>query len=82
MTHTRVCNSAMSFSLRRMNAILIAVGYESFVDCDMFRWSCGSTMLYSPFWRPVSSSATLAITSLTFMLVEVPAPPWYQSTWN
>ena len=24
----------------------------------------------------------LAITSLAFMLVEVPAPPWYQSTWN
>ena len=65
-----------------MNATLIAVGYESFVDCDMFRWSCGSTIVYSPFLCPVSSSATLASTSLAFMLVEVPAPPWYQSTWN
>ena len=79
---TSCCSSAISLSLRRMNATLIAVGYESFVDCDMFRWSCGSTILYSPFLWPVSSSAMLASTSLAFMLVDVPAPPWYQSTLN
>ena len=41
----RRSSSAISLSLRRMSAILIAVGYESFVDCDMFRSSCGSTIL-------------------------------------
>ncbi len=40
----RRSSSATSFSLRRMRAILIAVGYESFVDCDMFKSSCGSTI--------------------------------------
>ena len=32
--------------------------------------------------RPMISSARLAITSLAFMLVEVPAPPWMMSTTN
>src|SRR4030095_3138048 len=40
----RSSSSATSFSLRRMSAILIAVGYESFVDCDMFKSSCGSAV--------------------------------------
>ena len=79
---TSFSSSAISLSLRRRNATLIAVGYESLVDCDMFRSSCGSRIWYSPFLCPVSSSAMLASTSLAFMLVEVPAPPWYQSTRN
>ena len=48
----------------------------------MFKWSCGSTVWYSPFLRPDFSNATFAITSFAFMLVDVPAPPWYQSTVN
>ena len=31
---------------------------------------------------PSSSSARLAITSLAFMFVDVPAPPWMTSTTN
>ena len=58
------------------HADVIAVGYESFVDCDRFTWSCGSQNLYSPFLWPISSSARFAITSFAFMFVEVPAPPW------
>ena len=46
------------------------------MDCEQLTWSCGSQYLYSPFLWPISSSARLAITSLAFMFVEVPAPPW------
>ncbi|MNR40924.1 hypothetical protein D3C85_1592590 [compost metagenome] len=38
--------------------------------------------MYSPFCLPMASRAMLAITSLAFMLVEVPAPPWIMSTTN
>ena len=41
----RFSSSAVSLSFRSRSATLIAVGYESLVDCDMFRWSCGSTIL-------------------------------------
>ena len=42
----------------------------------------GMRCSYSPFPRPMSSSPRLAMTSLAFMLVEVPAPPWIMSTTN
>jgi hypothetical protein len=63
--------------MRRI-ATLSAVGYESLVDCDMFKWSCGSTTEYSAFLRPISSRPTFAMTSFAFMFVEVPAPPWME----
>ena len=45
-------------------------------------WSSGCRCWYSPFRCPSSSSARLQITSLAFMLLEVPAPPWITSTTN
>jgi hypothetical protein len=39
----------------------------------------GIDVLYSPFVWPRLSRARLAITSLAFMLVEVPAPPGMKS---
>jgi len=48
----------------------------------MFKSSWGSRYWYSPFLCPPISSPTFASTSFAFMFVDVPAPPWYQSTWN
>ena len=59
-----------------------AVGYMSLVDCPKLTWSFGLTYWYSPFLCPSLSSAMFAITSLAFMLVEVPAPPWMKSVTN
>ena len=58
------------------------VGKESFVDCAMLTWLFGLTTSYLPFGCLRSSSARLAMTSLVFMLIEVPAPPWIGSTMN
>ena len=58
------------------------VGYASLVDWEPLTWSCGSQYLYSPFLWPISSRARLAMTSLAFMLVDVPAPPWKTSSRN
>ncbi|MNZ95685.1 hypothetical protein D3C78_1148500 [compost metagenome] len=52
------------------------------VDCAMFTSLFGCRYWYSPLAWPIASSARLAITSLAFMLVEVPAPPWIRSTTN
>ena len=54
----------------------------SLVDWPKLTWSFGLTYWYSPFLWPSLSSARLAITSLAFMLVEVPAPPWMKSVTN
>ena len=59
-----------------------AVGYASLVDWEQLTWSCESQNLYSPFLWPISSRARFAMTSLAFMLVEVPAPPWKTSSRN
>ena len=45
-------SSAISLLVAAGAPILMAVGYESFVDCDMFKSSCGSKILYSPFLCP------------------------------
>ncbi|MNR23779.1 hypothetical protein D3C85_1408180 [compost metagenome] len=52
------------------------------VLCPMLTCSLGCRYWYSPLPWPRISSARLAITSLAFMLVEVPAPPWITSTTN
>ncbi len=46
----------------------------------MFTWSFGCISLFSPFFTPRISFARLAITSLAFMLVEVPEPVWNTSS--
>ena len=74
--------AAMSWTLPRAMPTCRAVGYASLVDCEPFTWSCGLQYWYSPFAWPISSSARLAITSLAFMFVEVPAPPWKTSRRN
>src|SRR3989344_8425417 len=48
----------------------------------MFTWSLGCTGLYSPFLPPSATFARLAMTSLVFMLWEVPEPAWNRSTTN
>src|SRR3972149_1688222 len=48
----------------------------------MFTWSVGCPGLSSPFLPPSATFARLAMTSLVFMLWEVPAPAWNRSTTN
>ncbi len=58
-------------------ATWIVVGNMSFVLCPMFTWSLGwIDFLASKRSPPASSIARLAITSFTFMFVEVPDPVW------
>eukprot|EP00438_Fugacium_kawagutii_P020790 Skav229459 [mRNA] locus=scaffold577:112058:115862:+ [translate_table: standard] len=59
----------------RIHANFAEVGYESLVDCPLFTSSLGLQNSYCPFSCPKSSRARLAMTSLAFMLVDVPAPP-------
>jgi hypothetical protein len=60
----------------------IAVGITSLELCCWLTWSFGWTGSLPP-RRPVAISlARLAITSLAFMLVEVPLPVWKMSTTN
>ena len=51
----------------------------SFDDCPRFTWSLGWTA-FEPRPSPSNSPARFAITSLAFMLVEVPEPVWKIST--
>ena len=60
----------------------MAVGNTSFVLCPMFTWSFGWMRARCPRASPRSSRARLAITSLAFMLVEVPDPVWKTSSTN
>ncbi len=52
------------------------VGNTSLDDWEALTWSLGWT------GRPSRSSASVATTSLTFMLEEVPEPVWKTSTGN
>ena len=52
------------------------------MDCEPLTWSWGLQCAYSPFLNPISSRARFAITSLAFMFVDVPAPPWNTSSRN
>ena len=60
----------------------MAVGMTSLEDWQRLTWSLGWTGLRVPRGWPRSSLARLAITSLAFMLVEVPEPVWKMSTTN
>ena len=79
------CSSAAwSFSRAGIRSSLIAIraaswialGITSFEDWQMLTWSFGWTGLREPISPPSSSIARFAITSLAFMLVEVPEPVW------
>ena len=59
----------------------MAVGMTSFDDWQMLTWSFGWTWR-EPIWPPSSSMARLAMTSLAFMLLEVPEPVWKISSTN
>jgi len=50
------------------------VGMTSSLDWPLLTWSLGCTGRFLPLSPPSSSLARLAITSLAFMLVEVPDP--------
>ena len=65
----------------RLAETCIAVGITSFDDCDMLTWSFGCTRLL-PRSPPRATDAALAITSLAFMLVDVPLPVWKMSMTN
>ena len=57
----------------------IAVGMTSLEDWPMLTWSLGWTGLLAPSSPPRIWMARLEITSLAFMLVEVPEPVWKMS---
>ena len=57
-------------------AMCIAVGKVSLDDCPWLTWSLGWTGSFEPMGLPASWEMRLAITSLAFMLVEVPEPVW------
>ncbi len=69
-------------SISAYAATWIAVGKTSLVLWPMFTWSFGWMRALSPRGPPRSSTARFAITSLAFMLVEVPEPVWKTSTTN
>ena len=56
-----------------MAATWIADGKTSLDDCEAFTWSFGCTGL------PSASVARVAMTSLVFMLLDVPEPVWKTS---
>ena len=60
----------------------MAVGNTSFDDCPMLTWSLGWTGVLVPTVPPRIWMARFAITSLVFMLLEVPEPVWKMSTRN
>ena len=53
----------------------MADGKTSLELCDALTWSLGWTR-FDPRASPSSSDARLAMTSLVFMLDEVPEPVW------
>ena len=53
----------------------MAEGNTSLEDWEAFTWSLGWTF-FDPLASPSSSAARLAITSLVFMLEDVPEPVW------
>ena len=57
-------------------AMWIALGKTSLLDCEALTWSLGCT------GSPSSWLASEAITSLAFMLLEVPEPVWKTSIGN
>src|SRR5262249_38588512 len=71
----RACTAGISRCLTpRAAAAFMAVGNESFDDCDMLTWSLGWTGLWPPSGWPAICAQRLLITSLTFMLNWVPLP--------
>ena len=74
----RRCARAGSSARRASTTAItrIAVGTTSLLLCPRLTWSFG--------WigSPASRAARWAITSLAFMLLEVPEPVWYRSTGN
>ena len=61
-------------------ATWIEVGMTSLEDCPLLTWSLGWTGSREPSSPPRDSIATFEMTSLAFMLVEVPEPVWKMST--
>ncbi len=57
----------------------VTVGITSFDDWHRFTWSLGCTGFLAPRSNPRLRLARLAMTSLAFMLVEVPDPVWKMS---
>ena len=71
----KICREAKSLLVSFSAVIFKAEGITSLVEWDMFTWSLG--------WTRVSleglckiSIARAATTSLTFIWLDVPAPPW------
>src|SRR4051794_26266250 len=62
-----------SRTIARVAAMWIAEGKTSFDDCEAFTWSFGCTGV------PRASVASVAMTSLVFMLLDVPEPVWKTS---
>ena len=60
----------------------MAVGMTSLDDWLLLTWSFGWTGVLEPTTPPAIWMARLEITSLVFMLVEVPDPVWKMSTTN
>jgi hypothetical protein len=60
----------------------VTVGMTSFEDWQRLTWSLGWTGRRAPRVSPSSSLARLAMTSLAFMLVDVPDPVWNTSMTN
>ena len=60
----------------------MAVGITSFDDWPALTWSLGWTGSREPSSPPSISMARFEMTSLAFMLVDVPEPVWKTSTTN
>src|SRR5699024_8349633 len=69
-------------SVIRYDAILMEVGIVSFVDCDMLTCVLGEQKSNYIFFQLNISKDLLAKTSLIFMFMDVPSPPWMVSTTN
>ena len=74
-----VSRSAVTFGIssavaETAAAMCMAVGNESFDDCDMLTWSLGWMGVFAPRAPPTYSLARFEMTSLTFMFDCVPLP--------
>mmetsp|Transcript_8272 Transcript_8272/g.27520 ORF Transcript_8272/g.27520 Transcript_8272/m.27520 type:complete len:319 (-) Transcript_8272:219-1175(-) len=78
-TRTRKIHNAMGQRMPCVNPTPERSGRRTFVDCERLTSSFGWICSYTPRAPPKSSFARFAITSLTHMFVEVPAPPWMAS---